>query len=161
MDDKVKRKKAKVDEFEELMFGDLNAEERKLLKTPRDKYKVVQAQIDRLTIQEMRTIGLLREAQATGADDKDALKELASVQKLKAQTVKLLHDMGIDDVRYGLVENAEVEQAKKSAREVLEALCGEVVERSETECSETECSETECSETECSATECGEVGLEI
>jgi len=132
MDDKVKRKKAKVDEFEELMFGDLSTEERKLLKMPRDKYKVVQAQIDRLTIQEMRIIGLLGE----DAEDKDALKELASVQKLKAQTVKLLHDMGIDDVRYGLVENAEVEVAKKSAREVLEALCGDVVERSETERSE-------------------------
>jgi len=127
--DKIKRKKAKADEFEALMFMDLNEAERKLLKTPRDKYKVVQAQIDRLTIQEMRIIGMLQENE----DDKDALKELASVQKLKAQTVKLLHDMGIDDVRYGLVENAEVEQAKKSAREVLEALCGEEEERSKTE----------------------------
>jgi len=126
----IKEKKVtKKDQFEEFVLRNFTNEERQILKMERDKYKVIQAQIDRLSIDELR---IIEEMEAQGKTTSDVgLKELATVQKLKAQAVKLLHNMRIDDVKYGLVESAGAEAAKKNAREVLEALSGECREREE------------------------------
>ena len=128
--------------FEDFVLRDFSDEERKLLDMERDKYIVIQAQIDRLTVHEMRAVESIRKLESESELDEsgepdvqrqkrilDHLKELADIQKRKAQAVKLLHDMSIDDMKYGLVENADAEAAKKHAREVLEALSGDCAER--------------------------------
>ena len=137
----VKKKGPNKGQYEELVFRDFTDEERKILEMERDKYKVIQAQIDRLSIQEMRLVGNIEAEDADMTDDEDGqgdkrkkqiqeyVKELANVQKLKAQSVKLLHDMSIDDIKHGLAENADVQAAQKTAREVLEALSGHCEER--------------------------------
>jgi len=138
---RAKRSRAKKDKFEEWMFRDLDSEERKLLKMERDKHRVIQAQIDRLTIQEVRIIGSVQKVKAESAgesnDDEEErrkrvqelMKELSSVQKMKADSVALKHKMTIDDTKYGLMPNVDMEQAKENAREVIEALQGEVRSR--------------------------------
>jgi len=138
-------RREKVEEkisFEDFVLRDFSDEERKLLDMERDKYIVIQAQIDRLTVHEMRAVESIRKLESESELDEsgepdvqrqkrilDHLKELADIQKRKAQAVKLLHDMSIDDMKYGLVENADAEAAKKHAREVLEALSGDCAER--------------------------------
>ena len=57
--------------------------------------------------------------------------QLARVQSLKTQALKVKHQMIIDDARYGLTMNEGVEMAKDNARMVLEALTGEMKERPE------------------------------
>ena len=55
--------------FEELYFKDLTDEERSLLGSSLDKYRMIQAQIDRCTVQEMRILRQIEELEAmpTGA----------------------------------------------------------------------------------------------
>lgn len=136
---KVKRKRAPKGKgkFEDIMFKDLTPSERELLSAERDKHKVIQAQIDRLTIQEVRVISQVQETRELSDEDcelksrsvSELMKELATVQKMKAQALELQHKMTIDDMKYGLAQNVEAEAAKESAREVIKALSGEAAMR--------------------------------
>ena len=156
--------------FEALYFKDLSEEERLILGSDRDKYRMIQAQIDRYIVQEMRILRQIEELEVmpTGAKSRgedvnmvaDTVKvskgthigqnenlieitsvakekrlmelwgQLARVQGLKTQALKVKHQMIIDDAKYGLTMNEGVEMAKDNARMVLEALTGEAKERS-------------------------------
>ena len=61
-----------ISEFEKLVFKDLTDEERQILGSNRDKYKEIQAQIDRYTIQELRILDQIKELEVmpTGAKNR-------------------------------------------------------------------------------------------
>lgn len=148
--------------FEGIFFKDLSDDERVLLDVDRDKYKIITAQIDRLTIQEMRLLQQVADIETAHSmpletikhskgisrgenedltetifvsKDKrivELLKELASVQRMKATAVSILHRMQVEDARHGLAVNESVESAKQHSLSTLEAFnssLGEAQER--------------------------------
>jgi hypothetical protein len=52
----------------------------------------------------------------------ELLKELASVQKLKAHSIKLKHDMQIEDLKNGIGQNEATEVILESRRRMGEML---------------------------------------
>ena len=72
-------------DFEKFVFRDLTDGERLLLGTDRDKYRMIQAQIDRYTVQEMRILRQIEGLETTPSGAKSQGKDVNMV----ADTVKV------------------------------------------------------------------------
>ena len=71
--------------FEGIFFKDLSDDERVLLDVDRDKYKIITAQIDRLTIQEMRLLQQVADIEIAPSMRLETIKHSEGINRGEAE----------------------------------------------------------------------------